>query len=463
MLVSFQTSAYSARIESAGSSFAVGRRSPQTACGKPQPSLIWIVPPRPPQYGSTMTVIREITTDQFLSGLQKFDRVSFQQTPFWAEARRVDWPEFASVGWYADDPDPISVAIIRYRRIPGTAKRFAFIPYGPLIDWDNADIGEQLSALRTYLESKNVIGVRMLPYISLHRWDNATVRAGLREPTARHFRDLAPDRTNPTALRLKAIMRDSGWIEKSVPQETRIDYGLFNFRLDLEDRTEDDVLAGMHKTWRYNARKASREGVEIDLATISEVGDFQRLFTSTGDRNGFPTLSTDFFRTMWTHLGRGLPGRFTTHFARLEGELLGATTTVRVSSTAECIHTATDTSKPRVKPSNALYLATIRQLLSEGAKTYDLGGVKDCLDLETSASGLVRFKTEMGADAHEYMGAWELPVAPRAYAAATRAMPIYAAAKSRVRALKRSAGGLRLRAPAAGRPRTPAAAGRRPD
>src|SRR5699024_6392425 len=81
----------------------------------------------------------------------------------------------------------------------------------------------------------------------------------------------------------------------------------------------------------------------------------------------------------------------------------------------------------------------------------------------TSASGLVRFKTEMGADAHEYMGAWELPVAPRAYAAATRAMPIYAAAKSRVRALKRSAAGLRSRAPAAGRPRTPAAAGRRPD
>ena len=180
-------------------------------------------------------------------------------------------------------------------------------------------------------------------------------------------------------------------------------------------------------------------------------------------RSGFPTLSTDFFRTMWTHLGRGLPGRFTTHFARFEGELLGATTTVRVSSTAECIHTATDTSKPRVKPSNALYLATIRQLLSEGAKTYDLGGVKDCLDLETSASGLVRFKTEMGADAHEYTGAWELPIAPRAYAAATRAMPVYAAAKSRLGALKRSAAGLRSRIPAAGRARIPAAAGRRPD
>src|SRR5699024_5317854 len=169
-------------------------------------------------------------------------------------------------------------------------------------------------------------------YLSLRRWGNATVRPGRREPTAKRCRDLAADHTNPTALRLKAIMRDSGWIDKSAPQETRIDYGLFNFRLNLEGRTEDDVLAGMHKTWRYNAKKASREGIEVEAATISDVGDFQRLFTSTGDRNGFATLSTDFFRTMWTHLDRGLPGRFTTHFARLEGEVLGATTTVRVTS-----------------------------------------------------------------------------------------------------------------------------------
>src|SRR5699024_4570069 len=44
-----------------------------------------------------------------------------------------------------------------------------------------------------------------------------------------------------------------------------------------------------------------------------------------------------------------------------------------------------------------------RQLLSEGAKTYDPGADKDRLDLVASASGLVRFKAEMGADAHEYI------------------------------------------------------------
>src|SRR5699024_8370123 len=147
----------------------------------------------------------------------------------------------------------------------------------------------------------------------------------------------------------------------------------------------------------------------------------------------------------------------------LAGEMLGATTTVRLSSTAECINTATDTSTPRVKPSNALYLATIRQLLAEAAKTEDLGGVNDCPDPETSAGGLVQIETEMESDAHEYTGARELPIAPRAYAAATRAMPVYAAAKSRLGALKRSAAGLRSRIPAAGRARIPAAAGRRPD
>ena len=392
-----------------------------------------------------------MTPDAFLTSLQRFGDVSYQQTPFWAEARRVDWPDYVPVGWYADGADPISVAIIRYRRIPGTKKRFAFIPYGPLIDWDNADISEQLSTLRSFLEANDVIGVRMLPYLSLRRWDNATVRAGLREPIARHFRDLAPDYTNPTALQLRAIMRDSGWIEKSAPQETHIDYGRFNFLLNLEDRTEDDILAGMHKTWRYNAKKASREGVNIELASIADVDDFQLLYTSTGNRNGFATLSTDFFRTMWTHLTQGLPGRFTTHFARFNGEVLGATTTARVSSTAECIHTATDTTNPRIKPSNALYLALIRQLLSEGAKSYDLGGVKDCLGLDMGGSGLVRFKTEMGADAHEYMGAWELPITPRTYAAFSHAVPAYNAARSRIDPLLASATRLHSRLPALAR------------
>lgn len=110
-----------------------------------------------------------MSADAFLTSLQGFDDVSYQQSPFWAEARRVDWPDYVPVGCYADGPDPISVAIIRYRRIPGTKKRFAFIPYGPLIKWDNADIGEQLSTLRSFLEANDVIGVRMLPYLSLRR------------------------------------------------------------------------------------------------------------------------------------------------------------------------------------------------------------------------------------------------------------------------------------------------------
>lgn len=394
-----------------------------------------------------MTTIRAISNDAFLRRAQQFDDVSYQQTPYWAEARRADWPEYEVVGWYADDPDPVSVAIIRYRRIPGTAKRFAFIPYGPLIDWENADIGEQLTTLRSHLESKNVIGVRMFPYLSLRRWDNGTVRAGLLDSAVTRFCDLAPDRTYPTALRLRAILRDSGWIRKSIPEAMRIDHALYSFRLNLDNRTEQDVAAGMHKTWRYNARKGEREGIDVDLAAISEVDDFHRIWAATGSRNGFSTRSSDFLRTMWTHLDEGLPGRFTTHFARLGGEILSASTTARVSSTAECIYTATDTSRPKTKPSNAMYLAIIRQLIADGAKSYDLGAVKDCLDLDNRASGLARFKAEMGADVHEYMGEWELPIAPRAYAALSRVIPVYTAARSHAGALMHSASRLHVRTP----------------
>lgn len=389
-----------------------------------------------------------MTTDAFLTKLQRFDDVSYQQTPFWAEARRADWPEYEMVGWYTDAADPISVAIIRYRRVPGTHLRFAFIPYGPIVDWDTADIAEQLAVLRDHLEAKNVIGVRMFPYLSLRRWKNQTVRAGLIDPAATRFCDLAPDDTYPTALRLQAILRDTGWIRRSVPEAMRIDHALYSYRLDLENRTEEDVLSGMHRTWRYNAKKGEREGIDVTLAATSDVNEFHRILAATGARNDFATNSPEFLRTMWTHLGEGMPGRFTTHFARLNGELLSASTTARVSSTAECIFTATNTHRPKAKPSNTMYLEIIRQLIAEGAKSYDLGAVKDCISLDNRASGLARFKAEMGADVHEYMGEWELPIAPRAFAIFTLAIPAYSAVRSRANGLISSASRIRSRVPA---------------
>lgn len=194
-------------------------------------------------YRLRMTAIRILRTDDFLTNLRRFDNVSYQQTPFWAECRRTDWPEYEMVGWYADATDPVFVAIIRYRRIPGTQKRFAFLTYGPIVDWESADIAELLSVLHGHLESRNVIGVRMFPYLTLRRWKNQTVRAGLLDPAATRFCDLAPDHTSTTGLRLQVILRDSGWIRKSIPEAKRIDHALYSFRLDLNERSEEEILA----------------------------------------------------------------------------------------------------------------------------------------------------------------------------------------------------------------------------
>ncbi|WP_210603511.1 lipid II:glycine glycyltransferase FemX [Brevibacterium oceani] len=398
-----------------------------------------------------MTTIRAMTADAFLASLQRFDDVSYQQTPYWAEARLADWPEYEAVGWFNDSLTPFAVAIIRYRRIPGTTRRFGFIPYGPVTDWGHVDISSLLSALRSYLEDKNVIGVRMIPYLALHRWDSRTVRTGFLDDAVNRFSDLAPDYTNPAAMRLRSILRDSGWVEKNIPEEEQMDHAQLIFRLDLGGRTEEDVLGRMHKTWRYNAKKAGREGLEVEMVSNSESNlyEFHRLWSDTGTRNGFTTRSPEFLRSMWNHLGRGLASGFTTHFARLDGKALGASITARVTSTARCIYTATDTSLPKVKPSNAIYLSIIRQLIDEGVKTYDLGAVRDCLCLDDQASGLVRFKAETGADAYEYAGEWELPISPLAYAAFSRAIPAYSAVRTRANGLIDSASRLRRRIPVA--------------
>lgn len=377
----------------------------------------------------TLRTISEFDYWQFISELPD---TSFQQTPEWNRARSGTWrPEL--LGWYGQAGNLVSACVIRYGKLPGLNRHFAFIPHGPLIDWQTPDLSGQLEALVEHLQLQNVFGIRIAPFVSLNRWNAATVKTALADTAATRFSDIAPDFTDPGGARLIASLRGAGWHEAPVDKATEESQPRFNFWLDMDGKSEDEVLAGMHKTWRYNARKAARDGVEVSVATMEDLADFHLLYQETAERNGFNSQPLSFFENIWNTMGGDFPGYFSTHLARFDGQIIAASTTAQVNSYAQCIFTATSMSNPKVKPSNAVYLSIIREAIARGVKTYDLGGVKDTVDKNNPAAGLIRFKTEMGADAHEYVGSWDLPIEPRLYSAFTKLLPAYAGAASWLR------------------------------
>ncbi len=379
-----------------------------------------------------MYTVEVISKDEYWWFLRKHPEASYQQTPEWGDARRAQWePEL--IGWFDQQSRVHAVAVLRYRRVPGTSRSFAFIPQGPLLDWNDPHVAEQLAALGHYLRSRGVFGVRITPVVSLRKWDAATVKAGLADPEVSRISDMTPTEISPIGTRLVSTLRAAGWREAPEDAQSDASHPRFNFWLHLQGRSEGAVLAGMTKAWRKGIRRADRLGVKLLPGSGQDLDDVYRLYTETAHRNAFAAQPYSYFEAMWETLGNGFPGRFNMHIAQHEGSAVAVLATAQVGGRAEGVLSAMSMERPDLRPSNAAYWSIIQQAIGDKADLLDLGGVDDTVDDQDPAAGLVRFKAGMGADAYEYIGAWDLPLQPWLYAAFTRVLPLYAALGTQVR------------------------------
>lgn len=362
-----------------------------------------------------MHTVSTLDTDEHWRFLERFGTASYQQTPQWGAARGRDW-EHEALGIRDASDELVGAALVRYRRLLGSGLRFAFIAQGPLVDWTAADSPRQLQALVGHLRSREVFAVRIAPPVTLRRWNAATVRAGLAAPGITRFADLRPDHVSSTATRLVSALRDLGWAEVRNDADAEGSQPRFTFQLRLDSGSEEAVLAGMTKTWRKNIRKAQRAAVEVCGGSADDLEEVQRICAETARRGRFAPQPREYFEAMLSTLGADFPGRFSFDVVRHEGTALAVGGTAQVGRRAQGVFAATSAQRPHLKPSNALYWEIIRRAIGDGAEVFDIGGVDDVLDEAAPASGLVRFKADMGADAHEYIGVWDLPLRPTVYA-----------------------------------------------
>lgn len=391
-----------------------------------------------------MHTVRQLHPDEFRAVLDRTDGASYQQTPEWSRARGNDW-DHELVGWFGAGSTPDAAAVIRFRRLPGIDLRFAYIPQGPLLDWSSPEVADQLAALAAYLRTKRVFGLRITPPVTVRRWDAATVRAGVADPDITRFAQLSADDVSSAALDLAAVLRRTGWHEIVGDVEAEASQPRMTFHLRLDGLTEADALARMTKAWRKNIRRSEREGVDVSPGGRDDLGEVHRLFVETAGRNGFAPQPLSYVEAIWESMGQDTTGGFALDIARHEGTAVAANATAHIGRRVQGVLAATSAVRPETRPSNAVYWTIIRRAIATGAELLDLGGVEDTLDENDHASGLIRYKAGMGADAYEHIGVWDLPLRPLIYSAFVRLLPL----RSRLRARRSTTAPARaLRTPA---------------
>jgi lipid II:glycine glycyltransferase (peptidoglycan interpeptide bridge formation enzyme) len=362
--------------------------------------------------------VRTLTLEEHLDFVRTRPRVSFLQTPAWAAAK-PEW-RAESLGWTRDG-EVVGAALVLFRQLPKVRRYLAYLPEGPVLDWDTDELAAWLDPMVSHLKAKGAFGVRIGPPVITRRWSAAQVKQGIADDAVRRLDDLAPLERNATGARVVAQLQELGWRPQVAEGGFAAGQPRYNFWIPLAGRSEDDVLKGMNQQWRRNIKKATKEGVEVtssgSTATLEELEEFHRLYVHTAERDGFTPRPLGYFRTMVDALGAEDPERVRLWFARHQGDLVAATIAIRVGTHAWYSYGASSTEKREVRGSNAVQWAMIRDALAAGAEVYDLRGITDTLDADDPHVGLIQFKVGTGGEAVEYAGEWDLPVSRPLYKA----------------------------------------------
>jgi lipid II:glycine glycyltransferase (peptidoglycan interpeptide bridge formation enzyme) len=360
--------------------------------------------------------VRPIDPEEHLAYLRTQRSASFLQTPAWG-AVKSEWRS-ESLGWFRPGPggeqELVGVALVLYRQLPKVKRFLAYLPEGPVIDWDDDDLGAWLEPMTRHLAGQGAFGVRMGPPVVTRRWSADAVKKGVADPEVATLGQVAPEERSQTGAKVVSQLRELGWRQQSAEGGFAAGQPRYNFVIPLAGRTEDEVLKGMNQLWRRNIKKAAKAGVEVTRVAAEDLDGglrrFHDLYVHTAERDHFTPRPLAYFQTMFRALLAEEPDRIRLYLAHHEGDLVAATIWIRVGGHTWYSYGASSTEKRDVRGSNAVQWAMISDSIAAGADVYDLRGITETLDPDDSHVGLIQFKVGTGGEAVEYVGEWDLPL-----------------------------------------------------
>ena len=352
--------------------------------------------------------VRPISSAEHLAFLAARPAASFLQCPSWAAVKQ-EWGS-RSLGWYDDSGELVGAGLVLLRQVPKVKKFLAYLPEGPVLDWASDDLAAWLTPMVEHLRGEGAFGVKMGPPVVRRRWSAATVKAAIAEGGARRLADVPPDSADDAGSRVAATLRDLGWRPPSTDEGFAAGQPQYVFQVPLAGRDEDELLKGFNQLWRRNIKKADKLGVVVRQGSAEDLAAFHALYLETAERDHFTGRPLSYFQRMWEAMRAEDPDRIRLYLAEHEGDLVAATTMVRVGEHAWYSYGASSTAKREVRGSNAVQWAMLRDAKAAGATVYDLRGITDTLAEDDPHFGLIQFKLGTGGEAVEYLGEWDLPL-----------------------------------------------------
>ena len=311
------------------------------------------------------------------------------QWPDFTLMQSYEWGTFKeALGWKVvrlaveQNGELVAGAQMLIKPLPLGLTSIAYIPRGPLLNWEDEPVAHALlSALHTLARQHRAVSLKI-------------------EPAVRYSPEMQQ--------RLEAY----GFQNTPFTNQPQCSM--------LIDLTPDDdtILAKMNKTTRYNIHYSARKGVVVHEATTEAGFDgFYHLIEATAKRVGFPVRSREYYRVEWNTF-QSL-GRLKLFLAYYEGELLAARMPAVFNDKAATFHSASSNIHMNLKPNELLMWESIKWAKAQGCTVYNVWGIPNEIgehqyknsplprEQKGGLWGVYNFKRGFGGEVVYYVGAYD--------------------------------------------------------
>lgn len=325
-------------------------------------------------------VTDEKSKQEYKKFLEGDKRCNFQQSLEWAEIKKPNWKPEVILAESQDGSIKGSLCVW-IRKMP----LFGNIMYssrGPVCDIHDLSAMKQLTdGARELAKKYNALGLIIEPDI---------------------LKDDQPFRDIVTNLGYQIKDNAKDFKDEIQPR--------FVFRLDIKDKTEEEVMAGFHQKWRYNIRLAARKGVVIKEGTMEDLKDFHKIMIETGNRDGFITRPLEYFEKMYDNLVPG--GHMKLLMAYYEDKPISGVIPIFYGNKTWYLYGASSNQHRNLMPNYLLQWEMIKMAIARHDDIYDFRGVSGVVDENHPQYGLYRFKKGFGATFTEFIGEIYIPFKP---------------------------------------------------
>lgn len=319
--------------------------------------------------------------EKYESFLQADQKGHFMQSPQWAKLKSFWHNEIVVV---EDKNGEIKGSMsLLIRRIPFLPYTMMYSPRGPVCDpHDSATLQELLLKTKQLAQKHNSYALKMDPDI---------------EKEDAHF---------------EKIMKDLGYKLKGGLKPYEGIQPRFVFRLDVKNRTPEEVLQSFHPKTRYNIRLALKKRVEIRVGTRDDLSEYHKLMVDTGIRDKFIVRSRQYYEQVYDCLG---PQHVRLFMAYYEGQPIAGSIAILYGNKCWYLYGASSNEFRNLMPNYLLQWEMIKLAIASGCDLYDFRGATGDLNEDSPLYGLYKFKKGFNGKFTEFIGMFDYVFKPLIY------------------------------------------------